>query len=42
MRDDFLVVLDWQPHVLLAGVGVGEVIQRPSLVGLLRQAATVL
>ena len=32
MRDDFLVVLDVQPHLIRAGAGVAEVIARPSLV----------
>ncbi|KAK9895194.1 actin-like ATPase domain-containing protein [Cystobasidium minutum MCA 4210] len=29
MREDFLVMLDMQPHVIRAGVGMGEVIPRP-------------
>jgi hypothetical protein len=32
MREDFLVMLDWQPHVIRAGVGIGEVIPQPHVV----------
>ena len=38
MRDDFLIVLDWQPDVLLAGAGVGEVIQRPSVASYMKSS----
>ena len=34
MRDDFLVIIDWQPHLIRAGIGLGtEVIPRPTVVG---------
>ena len=33
MRDDFLVIIDWQPHLIRAGIGLGtEVIPRPTVV----------
>lgn len=31
MREDFLVIIDWQPHVVRAGIGMGEVIPRPTV-----------
>ena len=39
MRDDFLVVIDWEAHTIRAGVGVGEVVPLPSVVRSISQKA---